>query len=415
MNFLSFKIALRSLFSKRSRYAHSAIGWVALLGLILGVAAQVVALSILSGFEKHFTESILGFNADLVLLRDGEISDSASVLKQLKNYERQGVKAMTPFLYREGLIAHHSKVKGLVTKGIETSTFKDVYNIKVNLYDLQKISESKPAIQSLSFESSSQLTPLLLGSDLAEYLGVKAEDPFVSILLPKGDLKSLSNPQAFQKFQVIGTFSSGLYEFDSQFALMDLAKAQSFYAVPDIVSGYEMKVQNLSQAAQLAEAMSKDFNFPFQALSWDELNAEIFQALKLEKKLFFIIMGLIVIVAAANLIGLVVILISEQSKEISIFKVMGMKNKTIKNIFTLQGLFLALLGICLGCALGYLLAYQLAHHSLINIAKEVYLLSEVPVALSWEMFVWVFVFGFLTSYLATQFASRKVSKLDLDL
>lgn len=415
MNLLAFQIALRSLFSKRSRYAHSAIGWVALIGLILGVTAQVVALSILGGFERHFTDSILSFNADLVLLRDGEISNPDLVRGQLLDYEKQGVKSSTPFLYREGLIAHHSKIKGFVIKGVESSSFTNVYNLNIKLYSKQSNLGNTSEIHVLDAATEAGVTPVLLGSDLAEYLGVTEQDPIVSILLPKGDIQKISDPKQFRKFKVVGTFSSGLYEFDSQFALMGLGSAQAFFEVPGVVTGYEMKVAELEKASQIAEAMAKDFSFPYQALSWDELNAEIFQALKLEKKLFFIIMGLIVIVAAANLIGLVVILISEQSKEISILKVMGMKNKILQRIFTFQGLFLAFIGIGAGCGLGYLAADFLAKHSFIRLAKEVYLVSELPVALSGQTLLWVFAFGSLSAYLATRLAARRVLGLHLDL
>lgn len=415
MNLLALKIAFRSLFSKRSRYAHSSIGWVALIGLILGVCAQVVALSILVGFEKHFTQSILGFNADLVLLRDGEISNPDTVLPQVKLYESKGVRAITPFLYREGLIAHHSKVKGFAIKGIDTNTFSSVYNLEFKVFSDVENSDSKKVIHSLNKPQEEGTSPILLGVDLAEYLGVGSENPYVSIMLPKGDLKKISDPKQFKKFKVIGTFSSGLYEFDSQFALMDLSLAQKFFDLSNTITGYEMKVKDLKKASHIAEAMAEDFTFPYQALSWDELNAEIFQALELEKKLFFIIMGLIVLVAAANLIGLVVILISEQSKEISILKVMGMKNKTLERIFAFQGLLLAIGGVGLGCGLGWLVAKMLAQYSFIPLAKEVYLVSQLPIEVNARMLIWVCGFGILSAYGASRIASRRVINLTLDL
>src|SRR5262245_27278022 len=130
-----FWIALRSLFSRRSRYAHSAIGWITILGLVLGVTTQVVALSILGGFQKTFTRSILGFNAHLVLMREGEISDPNQVLKKLEAFRGgEGITSVTPFLYREGLAAHHSKIKGIVIKGIDPLTFQRVYDVKIRLF-----------------------------------------------------------------------------------------------------------------------------------------------------------------------------------------------------------------------------------------------------------------------------------------
>ncbi|GEM_PF-1291802 len=410
---LALKIAFRSLASRRSRYAHSAIAWIALLGLILGVAAQVVAVSILAGFEQHFTQSILGFNAHLVLLREGEINETAFVLGKLKNYEStSALQAITPFLYREGLIAHRSKVKGIAIKGIEPITFSKVYDLQIRLFK-GKADENNNIQKAL--EEVGEMPSLLLGTDLAETLEIKPDDNIVSILSPHGDLKKISDVNQFKKFRVVGTFSSGMYEYDSQFAFLNLKSAQDFFEAPQVVTGFEMKVADLTKASPLAEEMAKDFSFPYQALSWDELNAEIFRALKLEKKLFFIIMGLIVLVAAANLIGLIVILVSAQSKEISILKAMGMKNKTLQRIFTLQGLLLALVGILSGACLGIFSSYFLAHHYLIPLAKEIYLISALPISFSWKMMAWVMGFGGGVSYLATSIASRRIIHLDLDL
>lgn len=408
---LNLSIAIRSLFSKRSRYSHSAIGWVALVGLILGVAAQVIAFSILSGFEKQFTESILGFNADLVVLREGEIDDPEQVLRKIKTYEKEGVKAITPFLYREGLIAHRSKTKGLVVKGIDTSSFSNVYSLKFKVYDSVKNS----ALSLLKSQDNSSEIPLILGADLADYLGISASNPYVNLLSPQSELSASSPAKPFKKFKVLGTFSSGLYEFDSQFALASLDHVQEFFNVPGVITGYEMKVQDLPKASEIAKTMSREFPFPFQVLSWDELNSEIFQALKLEKKLFFIIMGLIVLVAAANLLGLVFILISEQSKEISILKAMGMKNKTLKSIFTFQGLILGTLGVILGCALGGVLAELISHYAWIHMTKEVYLISKLPIEMNYKVLCGVATFGLACTYLASWFASRRVLELKLDL
>src|SRR4029453_5449238 len=198
-------IALRSLFSKRSRYAHSAIGWITVLGLTLGVAAQCVALSILGGFEKTFTQAILGLNAHLVVMREGEIDQGESVLEKVRGIAGpEAIRGITPFLYREGLMAHHSKVKGVVFKGIDPLTFPRVYDVKVRLF--QDLAGENSLSEILKPQGKE--TPLLLGSDLAEYLGVTADDRMVSVLSPQGDLKRISDVNNFKRFQVVGTFES---------------------------------------------------------------------------------------------------------------------------------------------------------------------------------------------------------------
>jgi lipoprotein-releasing system permease protein len=409
---LSLWIALRSLFSRRSRYAHSAIGWITILGLVLGVTAQGVALSILGGFEKTFTRSILGFNAHLVLMREGEISDPNQVLKKLEPFRGgEGITAVTPFLYREGLVAHHSKVKGIVMKGIDPLTFQRVYDVKIRLFSSP--SEGTPLSELLKSRGGNP--PILLGSDVAEALGVGPDDRVVSLLSPQGELKKAADVNHFIRLEVIGTFTSGLYEYDSQFALMNLSEAQGFFKVPGKVTGFEMQVGRLEGAKDLARRIEGAFGVPFQAIPWDELNAEIFYALRLEKKLFFILMGLIVAVAAANLVGLVVILVTDQSKEVSIFRAMGIKPKTLSRVFTLQGMILAAVGGFLGSGLGFVFVYLLSRYSVVSLAKEVYLVSSLPIELSWKNFGGVLAFSTGISYLATRMAARRVLRMKLDL
>jgi lipoprotein-releasing system permease protein len=413
---LAFTIALRSLFSKKSRYAHSAIGWIAIIGLTLGVGAQSVAVSILGGFEKSFTQSILGFNAHLVLMREGEIEDPVSTLHRLQSFEGpHGITSITPFLYREGLLAYHSKVKGVVFKGIDSLTFGKVYDVKIRLFSNTSSTGESSKYQKDFFKQRGEYPLVLLGSDLADELGIKSEDRIVSVFSPQGEIKKIGDVNSFTRFEVVGTFSSGLYEYDSQFTLLSLGFAQKFFKAENRVTGFEMRVGQTQEARNLAHRLEESFAPPFQAIAWDELNAEIFQALRLEKKLFFIIMGLIVLVAAANLVGLIVVLVAKQSKEVSIFRAMGMPPKTLTKIFTFQGMILACIGIGLGSVVGWVVSFYLSTHSLIPIAKEVYLVSSLPIALSWKNFFWVVFFALGISYLATQLAARRVMKMELDL
>ncbi len=405
---LAFLIATRSIFNRRSKYAHSAIGWIAIIGLMLGVASQTVTLSILAGFEKTFTESILGFNADLFLNREGEIDHPQKILAELESNPQ--IRSITPFLYREGLVAHHSKVKGVVLKGIDPLTFQKVYGVTFRLFS------ASPNFLSL-FSPENQKShdpPIIVGSDLAKELGVSDQERKISILSPQGDLKNITAVNNFKNFEVIGTFSSGLYEYDSQFALLDLTQAQKFFGVSNQVTGFEMKIADLKRAKDLAVQLREKFGFPYQVVPWDELNSEIFEALKLEKKLFFILMGLMIAVAAANLIGLIVVLVSGQSKEIAILKAMGMSTQTLNRIFTLQGVLLALVGIFFGVILGSGICALLKTYSLIELAREVYLVSSLPILFSVKNILLIVAFSFLVSYLTASLASRRLVKSKLE-
>ncbi len=402
---LSFQIALRSLFSRRSRLALSAIGWVAIFGLLLGTAVQTLTLAVLDGFEKSITRSILDFNAHLVIMGQEEVQLPFPD-EQFKPYESQGLEAWTPYLYRVGMIAHHSKVKGFVLKGIDPQSFSGVYRMEIKPYLASPSSPDWTAV----FQDTGEMPTVILGADLAEAMGVKPEDPVVSILSPKSDVKNIADARNFKRFKVVGTFSTGIYEYDSQFLLMSLAQAQDFFQAKEAVSGYGLRFRDPSQVHPIARLLQAEFGNTFSFLTWDQLNAEIFYVLSLEKTLFFLIMGLIIAIAATNLIGLTLILMTRQSKEIVILRALGFSPKALKRIFQIQGLVIGGLGVFSGCLLGGAISYFLAHHSVLTLSKEWYQVSALPVSLSWKNILSVAVFSFSMAYLATTFAARRVMK-----
>jgi len=404
-----FFLLKRNLIPRSEFFSLKGMATVALLGIVLGVAAQSVTLSILDGFEKSFKQSILGFNAQLVLLKEGDIENSEDLQKQLLDYTDKGIRAMTPFLYRETLIVYHSTIKGVVLKGIDPQSFSNVYQVQITPFS----PNSKPGAQILS--ETAEYPPVILGRDLAEQLALKPEDPFISVFSPEGNLSKVADEKNFKRFQVVGVFSTGLYEYDSQFMLVNLSTAQSFFKIPDKITGFEMKVEPLEAASSLATQLQNVFETPYQIISWNQLNAEIFQALRIEKQVFFILMGLLVLVASSNLVGLMIVLIAAQRKEVSILRALGMKSRNLKALFALQGAFLAGMGVIIGLILGAGLTYGLAHFQIFDVAKEVYLVSKLPVAFSMKNFLQVFVFAMLISVIASLWAARRVTKIELDL
>ncbi len=404
-----FFLLKRHLFPRSELFSLRSMTSVALLGIVLGVAAQTVTVSILDGFEKSFKKSILGFNAQLVLLKEGDIEKSEDLEKELSVYFDQGIEAVTPFLYRETLVVYRSKVKGVVLKGVDPQSFSKVYQVQI----LPLSGNSTADIGMLTSKTS--YPPVILGKDLAEQLGVNSQDPYLSVFSPEGNLSRVADEKNFKRFQVVGIFSTGLYEYDSQFMLVNLPSAQAFFKIPDKITGFEMRVEPLERASSLANKLQKNFGVVYQIISWNQLNAEIFQALSIEKQVFFILMGLLVLVASSNLVGLMIVLIAAQRKQISILQALGMKRRNLKTLFALQGAFLAGVGVILGLSLGAILTYTLAHFNNWEVAKEVYLVSKLPVAFSAKNFLQVFLFAMLISVLASLWASRRVLKVEFDL
>ncbi len=389
-----FWIAFRNLFSRRFRAKHSAIGWIALLGLLLAVAIQTVSLSILGGFEEAFTRSILGFNAHLVLMREGEITHLSEVENKLNAWKSpQGIIAETPFLYREGILTHQSQVRGVVIKGIDPFTFQNVYDVHFQYFP----------------EEKTKVPTLLLGKDLADSLGVNEKNREVSLLSPVGSLKKIN----FKKFEVAGIFTTGLYEYDSQFSFMNLKAAQTFFKAENTITGIEMKLGDWERAPRLAEKIENELGLPFQVIAWQELNQDIFQALKLEKKNFFLIMGLIILVASGNLMGLMVIFMIHQSREVATLRALGLSLSALRKIFILQGITVAFLGSVAGLTVGGFVSYGLSHFYFVPLAKEIYLVSSLPISLRFGYLMMTFLFSMGVSWLAIQFAARRLTALKL--
>ncbi|MBF0493185.1 MAG: ABC transporter permease [Deltaproteobacteria bacterium] len=367
---LTLQLIFRPLFSKRKALIGS-LAWIVILGLVLGVLAQSTAVSILSGFEKVFQQSILAFNAHLVLMKDSELSENGVVFKDLEKLkEASQIKSIAPFIYREALLAYHSKIKGVAIKGTPIQSLSGVYSLQISLL---------PNAMSVSeLEKNERIVPVLLGKALFEELKINPQDPVISLLSPKADLENISSSKNFERFKVIGTFSSGLYEFDSHFVFLSLANAQQFYGLAGLVSGFEMQLNDFKQAKSLAIQLKEKLGLGYEAVSWDVLNADIFDSLKTEKGMFFLMMGLIVLIASFNLVGLVAVLFSEQKHDFATLSVLGLSALRLKFLVVAQCFFLSLTGVSFGLLLSATLAFALNHFHWIRLAQEVYLISELP-------------------------------------
>ncbi len=398
---LYLQLIFRPLFSKRKALLGS-LAWIVILGLVLGVFAQSTAVSILSGFEKVFRQSILAFNAHLVLMKDSEISENGTVFKELQKLQEENkVTSIAPFIYREALLAYHSKIKGVVIKGAPIQSLTEVYSLQLSF-----LPEFQNGISEL--EKKEGLTPILLGKALFEELKINPQDPIISLLSPKADLENIASSKNFERFKVIGTFSSGLYEFDSHFVFLSLAHAQNFYSLAGLVTGFEMQLPHLNEAKNLSQQLKVNLGSNYEAVSWDILNADIFESLKLERVMFFLIMGLIVLIASFNLLGLVAVLMSEQKKDFSILNALGLSAFRLKFIVVFQCVFLSFVGVTLGLALGAIVAFVLNHFQWIRLAQEVYLISELPLEFKLTDTLAIFIYALSFSLLLSLWGSFRM-------
>jgi lipoprotein-releasing system permease protein len=385
------------------------------VGVGLGVATLTLTQAVSSGLEKAFLESILGFNAHLVVLKEGEMGDPQEEAVRIQEaLKGQGI-AFTPFLYREVLMVWKGRVKGAVLKGIDPLTFPKVYVVKVR----PGIGSQVPAnIGNLLQDplqpegTEEQLPRLVLGVDLAQALGLNGSGELVKVFIPVEDQKTGGR---FQVFQVSGVFETGLHEFDEGFALGDLTQLQALFGVPGRATGIEWRLQDPSVAETLAAEMKENFRLPYDVISWQRLNGPLFRALRLERILFFVVMTMVVVVAAFNIVGVLLLMIFDKSREISILKAMGASERSLKRVFGLQGLALGTAGCLFGLVLGGGIAWILRTTQWIQPVKEVYLVDRLPVSFSPGMVFSVVGVSLLIAYLATQFGVARLKKTPLDL
>lgn len=381
----------------------------AVLGVALGVATLSLTQAVMNGFEKVFRESILGFNAHLVVLKDGEMQDPQAEEERIKKAISGEVLGATPFLYREVLLVAHGRVKGAVFKGIDPLTFARVYAVKTRRAGGAQV----PAKIEELLNEDSELPNVVLGEDLAEELGLMGSNETLKVFLPKKEAGT--NEKNFVSFRLAGTFRTGLYEFDRGFAFVSLPRMQVLLDSPGLASGVEMTLKKPLDAEPIAKGLRENLGRGYEAVSWQKLNGPLFSALKNERRMFLIIMAMVVVVASFNIVGVLLLMIFDRSREVSILRALGATKGGVQRLFGYQGLAIGALGSVLGIALAAALGVFAQRSGLLKLEKEVYLIERLPVAWSPSVVAATVGVSMLIALLATWVAVRRLGNNRLDL
>jgi len=389
--------------AKRKQIFISLITILSMAGVGLGVMALIVVLSVMSGFEEDLKTKILGTNAHLVILQHGSpMRDYGEVGRMAERIK--GVVATTPFIFTQAMITSETNVHGVVLRGIDPTTAGRVINIEKTL--------KKGSIDSLKKEEGSSGPPgILIGKELAQTLGIMLDDPVV-VVSPLGTLTPMGTGPPMKKFRVTGIFDSGMYEYDTSLAYISLKNAQKFLAMDDAVSGVEVKVQDIYGVKKVAQEVQKALGFPFWTKDWMQMNKSLFAALKLERTVMFIILVLIVLVAAFGIVSTLIMVVMEKNKDIAILKSMGAKAKSIMRIFIFEGLIIGVVGTALGLIGGYAICELLGKYQFISLPSDIYYISRLPVKMNGIDFFMVAVSAIGISFLATLYPSWQASRLD---
>ncbi len=413
-------VSLRHLRAKRTQKFISLNTWISIGGVALGVMALIVVIAVMSGFGKDLRDKILGTNSHAVVTnvhRTG-MENFEVIVDQIKAFP--GVVSAAPFIMNQVMVTFGDTVSGIVVRGVDPTREKGVSDLEKNLKrgDLEFLKAEMKAAASEAIESPAR-AGVILGQELALRMGVTMGD-VVSMVSPASRITPVGLIPKMKLFEVKGIFQSGMYEYDSNLAFVSIPAAQSFFSMRGKVTGVEVWVEDIEQAAVIATDIQKKLGFPYYVKDWMRMNKNLFSALKLEKIVMFIILILIILVAAFNIISTLFMVVMEKTKEIAILKSMGATSQSIVKIFSFQGLFIGLIGTALGCALGFTIVPNLNQivggieqiFGITAFPGNVYYLDKLPDDIQWMDSLLIVVFSIIICFVASLYPAWRASRLN---
>jgi lipoprotein-releasing system permease protein len=446
-------IASRYLRAKRRQAVIGVITAISVIGVTAGVASLVIALAINNGFRQDLQARLLGSTADVQLMRvesDG-IKDWHALVDRLSHEPH--VKAASPAIYEQVLISRGARASGGYLKGVvpryERRVSELLQSVKVGSADaldqppaasgqqsagsnqqnnssqkkqsgntsksIIKNQESKiePSPEDSIADVQSRIAgypPIVLGKDMADQLGATVGS-IVLVTSPQGELTPFGLVPKYIRFRVVGIFQTGFFDYDNAWALTSLPAAQSLFALGDLVSVIEFKVDDIYKAQQIGNDIQQAAGKGFMTTNWMEQNRAVFRALKLERVVTFITIGLIVFVAALNILISLIMMVMEKTRDIAVLMSMGTRKSQVRKIFIAQGALIGIVGTVLGLVIGYVLSWFGGHYHLFSLSAEVYSIDYVPFAPRVLDGIWVALIAIGTSLVATIYPSWSAAKI----
>lgn len=374
-------VAGRYLRARRRQAVVGLITVISVAGVAAGVAALIIALAITNGMRRDLQQRLVGSTAHVQLMRtagDG-IRDWQPLMASLAAVPH--VRAVAPGLYGQVLVSRGARSGGALIKGIVPGDESRVGNLLQTIQE-GSAAELAPATDSAAPESA-RTPPLVIGDELAETLGAGVGET-VLVTSPQGELTPLGLVPRYERFRVVGIFSSGFYQYDAGYAFMRLSDAQRLFSEPDLVSVLSFRIDDLYQAVQVGSAIEraaeKERGPGFQTTNWIEQNRELFRDMKLEQDVTFIVLTLIVVVAALNILIALTMMVMEKTRDIAVLMSFGVTTEQVRKIFLLQGLLISAVGTMIGLGLGYGVSVLGSHYRFIHLDASVYSIDYLPFA-----------------------------------
>jgi lipoprotein-releasing system permease protein len=425
-------VATRYLRAKRRQAFIGVITAISILGVAAGVASLIIALAINNGFRQDLQERLLASTSHVNLMRvenDG-IKDWGTLMSRLE--KEPHVVAAAPAIYEQVLISRGPRARGAIIKGLipaDERKVSDLLNsVKIGSADALDPSPAPKTAGKESQEKDSQnegqspdsleglqqriaaMPPILLGKDMADDLGATLGS-VVLVTSPQGELTPFGMVPKYTRFRVAGIFNSGFYDYDNAWAFVRLSDAQRLFGLGDLISVIEFRVDDIYKAGEVANELEQAAGKGFMATNWMEQNRALFHALRLERLVTFITIGLIVFVAALNILISLIMMVMEKTRDIAVLMSMGTRKAQIRRIFVAQGVLIGVIGTALGMILGYALSWAGASHHFISLSPEVYSISYVPFAPHVMDGVWVALVAVGVSLVATIYPSWSAARI----
>lgn len=392
-------VALRYLLARRKQALISIISLISTVGVMVGVMALVIALALMTGLQGELRDRILGSTAHVYVWRGDGIRDYHAEVKRLRGFEH--VLGAAPAVMGKALVTSGNEQAFINLKGIDPTLEKSVTDIGKSM--------KAGSLGALSAEREGP-DGIVLGVDVARSLGVRVGDR-VQLITPEGTLSPMGMLPRTRTLAVVGIFALGLFEFDSTYGFVSLPLAERLTG-RNTVELIELRVDDIYRAPEVARAIAEQSAGLYITEDWTKLNQSLFGALWLEKMAISITIGLIVMVAALNIVASLILLVMEKHRDIAILKTMGASGRSIMLVFMLQGLIIGVVGTALGATAGWGISTVLDRYKLIRIPTDVYQVSHVPFVILPLDFALVIVSALVICFVATLYPSRQASKLD---
>ncbi len=404
-------VGLRYLRARRKEAFISLITVISVVGVMIGVMTLNIVLAVMTGFEEDLRDRILGFNPHIVVVSyAGAIRDADKVLATVR--DTPGVVAAAPLVYSQVMLTTGQSVSGVVVRGVPPGDDAAIVDLKGHLSSgsIDRLGAEFEVAPSGDSKTPTKLTGVIIGQELAKQLGVDVGDP-VSVVSPMGTASPVGMIPKVKRFAVAGTFDSGMFDYDSSLIYMSLGDAQRFFGLGDAITGVEVRVGDIYHAQDVARRIEAGLGTPYRARDWMEVNRNLFLAFRLEKAVYFIVLLLIVLVAAFNIIATLIMIVMEKRKDIAILKCMGATNRSIARIFMLKGAIVGAVGTALGVVGGYAGCWLLARYQFVELPKDVFYVSTLPVRVYGENFLLVALASVTICLLATIYPARQAAGL----